>query len=110
MSPTAVRLVFSLVVYCHYSFPSPLTHSLLATLNIHSVVCGPNHRRKGVATAILQALLEKIKKDKKIKLVCLICKADLIQFYELNGFELIGPSPVVHGKDQWFEMRVRLRD
>ena len=25
------------------------------------------------------------------------------------GFELIGPSPVVHGVDQWFEMRLKCR-
>jgi len=78
------------------------------TLNIHSVVCNPEHRRKGVASAILQGLLDRIKREQKIKLVCLICKPDLIHFYEQNGFELMGPSSVVHGKDKWFEMRLRI--
>jgi hypothetical protein len=27
-------------------------------------------------------------------------------FYTSCGFELIGPSAVVHGKDQWYEMRI----
>lgn len=35
----------------------------------------------------------------------LICKQQLVPLYEGAGFAMVGPSPVVHGKDPWFEMR-----
>jgi hypothetical protein len=40
--------------------------------------------------------------------ILLICKSDLINFYQNVGFYLIGESEVVHGKDKWFEMKYDL--
>lgn len=31
---------------------------------------------------------------------------DLIGLYKQSGFHLLGPSEVVHGKDQWYEMQL----
>lgn len=36
--------------------------------------------------------------------VRLICKDNLIGLYQRAGFELVGPSDVVHGAEPWFEM------
>jgi hypothetical protein len=36
------------------------------------------------------------------------CVTPQIALYEKVGFKFVGPSPVVHGKDEWFEMRVDL--
>ena len=33
-----------------------------------------------------------------------MCKEPLVQFYSRAGFELIGPSGVVHGQDPWLLM------
>ncbi|CAN0458877.1 unnamed protein product, partial [Scytosiphon promiscuus] len=40
-----------------------------------------------------------------VRRVCLIAKAGLLGMYASCGFSLKGLSPVVHGKDPWFEMR-----
>ena len=39
----------------------------------------------------------------------LLCKEGLIELYKNAGFQLLGPSSVVHGKEQWFEMRQIVR-
>jgi hypothetical protein len=36
----------------------------------------------------------------------LICKAPLVPLYEKAGFELVGPSSVVHGAEPWLEMKI----
>lgn len=43
-----------------------------------------------------------------VRRVCLIAKAGLLGMYASCGFSLKGLSPVVHGKDPWFEMRIDL--
>jgi len=76
------------------------------TLNIHSVVISKQHRRKGYATKMLRGYLNIVlKNEPQISLVLLLCKSDLIQFYQNCGFKLNGASNVVHGKEQWFEMQ-----
>lgn len=44
----------------------------------------------------------------RVKRICLIAKSKLLHMYAGVGFALRGPSSVVHGKDQWFEMRMDL--
>ena len=53
---------------------------------------------------MLQAYLKEI----KAKTVLLIAKKGLIPLYEKVGFTLVGESPVVHGKDPWFELRLNI--
>lgn len=43
-----------------------------------------------------------------VRRICLIAKAGLLGMYASAGFSLKGLSPVVHGKDPWFEMRTEL--
>jgi len=31
-----------------------------------------------------------------------------VKFYESAGFSVVGPSPIVHGADQWIEMVLEL--
>ena len=40
--------------------------------------------------------------------MCIIAKAGLLGMYASCGFALKGLSPVVHGKDPWFEMTIDL--
>lgn len=44
----------------------------------------------------------------EVRRICLIAKAGLLGMYASAGFSLKGLSPVVHGKDPWFEMRTEL--
>ena len=78
-------------------------------LCIHSVVVEEKQRRTGVGLRMLEHYLERLRSpDSRVKEVRLICKDKLKTFYTKAGFSLIGPSAVVHGKEQWFEMKLVL--
>lgn len=68
-----------------------------STLVIHSVTIEERFRRKGHATFMLKAYMDRIKDMPNIKLVLLLCKSQLLSFYKSCGFEIVGLSPVVHG-------------
>jgi len=79
-------------------------------LCVHSVVVDGGLRRRGLAGAMLRQFVAAVAAEQSgaVDQMALICKAHLIKFYESCGFALVGPSAVVHGKDQWFECRLRL--
>ncbi|QDZ22504.1 N-acetyltransferase [Chloropicon primus] len=94
-----------------------LTHETMSNhepegslLCVHSVVVAPALRRKGVALAMLREYVQSLRRDGEngVKEVRLICKEGLKGLYLKAGFDLVGPSPVVHGKDPWFEMKLGL--
>ncbi|KAL4425741.1 hypothetical protein ABPG75_009757 [Micractinium tetrahymenae] len=75
-------------------------------LAIHSVCVDAAHRRGGVASRLLRAYLSYVQGTTPgLREVRLICKERLIPLYAGVGFQMVGPSDVVHGKDPWFEMR-----
>ncbi|KAI3438628.1 hypothetical protein D9Q98_001050 [Chlorella vulgaris] len=76
-------------------------------LAIHSVCVTESMRRQGVATRLLRTYLNQyvVATTPQLTAAVLIAKSQLIGLYAAVGFQLIGPSSVVHGKDQWFEMR-----
>eukprot|EP01080_Neovahlkampfia_damariscottae_P003819 gene3819-6980_t len=78
------------------------------TLCIHSVVVAEKARRKGLGTKIMNEYLIEIKKHKSIKRIFLLCKENLISFYKNCGFELMGPSEVVHGQELWYDMKMMI--
>ena len=41
---------------------------------------------------------------RSLRKMSLICKENLIHMYTKAGFQLIGKSHIVHGKDPWFDM------
>ena len=43
----------------------------------------------------------------EVERVRLLCKRELIGFYEGVGFRMVGPSEVEHGADQWYEMSMK---
>uniref|UniRef100_A0A7S3GF22 N-acetyltransferase domain-containing protein n=1 Tax=Palpitomonas bilix TaxID=652834 RepID=A0A7S3GF22_9EUKA len=79
------------------------------TLCIHSVCIRKDLQRQGLGTALLSKYVEQIRANQQVKTVLLLCKPNLINFYERAGFYLVGPSDVVHGKDKWMEMKLALR-
>lgn len=97
---------------CSTATESPtLTHDSMFThqpagtlLCIHSVVVSPSFRRQGIATRILKEYINTVKKQGKIRQVRLLCKDGLVGLYSGVGFQVVGPSSVVHGADQWIEM------
>ena len=89
-----------------------LTHESMSThdadgdtLCIHSVVTEGGHRRKQIGTKTLKAYMRWITTaTPQVERVLLLCKRNLIGFYEGAGLKMVGESDVVHGKDQWYEM------
>jgi len=79
------------------------------TLCIHSVVVDSSLRRKKVGTWMLRNYVKQIlNKQKNVEVILLICKKNLLEFYKDCGFILIGPSSVVHGKEEWYEMKLEV--
>ncbi|XP_060583192.1 uncharacterized protein LOC132739495 [Ruditapes philippinarum] len=76
---------------------------------IHSVVVKRNQRRKGIALQMLKLFIENVKSEQaNVTGILLICKSNLIPLYTKAGFELVGKSHVVHGKDPWYELKISL--
>lgn len=77
---------------------------------IHSVVTDASLRRRGLARAMLREYVSQVRQEQgaALKAMVLICKQPLVPLYQSCGFELVGPSAVVHGQDPWFECRLTL--
>lgn len=80
-------------------------------LAIHSVVVEEKYRNAGVASAMIQdyiSAMERLNNKGSLKVgmekIVLIAKKNLLAFYVRNGMTATGLSPIVHGKDQWFEL------
>ena len=76
-------------------------------LCIRSVVTDGSMRREGIGTKMLRAYCRFVASNfSDVDKILLLCKKGLIGFYEGGGFKMVGPSDVVHGKEQWYEMRL----
>jgi GNAT superfamily N-acetyltransferase len=88
----------------HDSMTQHVAHG--PSLCIHSVVVDAALRRKGLGSRMLRAYQDHARTLAGVERLLLICKEHLLDFYAGVGFELVGPSAVVHGQDPWFEMRL----
>lgn len=97
---------------CHeFTHESMTTHHAEGPLlAIHSVVVTEEHRNKGVATAMLKDYVETMRSmaDDGVQKIVLMAKKNLLSFYVDCGFSVIRPSPIEHGKDQWYELELDL--
>lgn len=80
-------------------------------LCVHSVVTRPEMRKRGVASVMLRGYLQAVAADTNgasapPSACALIAKAHLVGLYQKSEFQLVGLSPVVHGADPWFELRI----
>ena len=98
------------------SYAESLTHESMSihvpdspAVCIHSVCIEKAHQRKGIGLALLKEYIHRLENSNtdgvKYQRVLLITHEHLRSFYELAGFEWVGPSSVVHGSRPWFEMR-----
>jgi len=82
-----------------------------STLCIHSVVVASDLRRKGVATAMLREYCKAVALgNPRLARIALIAKANLLRLYVKAGFTVNGMSPVVHGRDPWFDLTAECQD
>eukprot|EP00555_Chaetoceros_dichaeta_P002469 CAMPEP_0198250822 /NCGR_PEP_ID=MMETSP1447-20131203/1859_1 /TAXON_ID=420782 /ORGANISM="Chaetoceros dichaeta, Strain CCMP1751" /LENGTH=297 /DNA_ID=CAMNT_0043935709 /DNA_START=158 /DNA_END=1049 /DNA_ORIENTATION=+ len=83
-----------------------------ALLAIHSVVVEESYRKKGVATAMLTSYLETVQRQEVddgsggsgIQSVVLLAKTHLLGFYVNCGFQVNRLSPIIHGRERWYEL------
>lgn len=76
-------------------------------LCVLSVAVAEAHRGRGVAKALMEALIGQAADDRLAGIV-LMCKAHLIGFYEELGFRHEGRSASAHGGLAWHEMKRNL--
>lgn len=97
---------------CHeFDLESMSTHhSEGPLLAIHSVVVREEHRRKGIATAMLEDYVEMMREmaDDGVQKLVLIAKANLLSFFVDCGFSVIKPSAIVHGEGPWYDLELNL--
>lgn len=55
---------------------------------------------------MLKAYVASVFRTTEVDLILLLSKAPLIGLYQGCGFEFVRVSPVSHGKDVWFELRM----
>lgn len=76
---------------------------------LHSVCVDESMRRKGLATALLRAYIDRLRQRDDVDRVRLLAHDELIGLYESAGFGLIGKSGVEHGSRPWFELGIEMR-
>ena len=92
-------------------------------LAIHSVVINEQYRRKGIGLNMMKQYIQNVmtaeeienkeksssSHQKPIKSIVLIAKEYLLGFYvRCCGFRVNRLSPIVHGKDFWYELEIEL--
>jgi len=79
-------------------------------LAVHSVVVDEKYRGLGVASTMLQDYVRQMTRlndmgtHGPIDAMVLLAKRELLGFYLDNGFRATRPSPIVHGRERWYEM------
>lgn len=75
---------------------------------VHSVVVESQFRRKGIASAMMNNYLKQmVASANGFKRILLLAKSHLLGFYVENGYAVLRPSPIVHGKETWYELEAR---
>ena len=87
-------------------------------LAVHSVVIDENYRRKGLATKLMNQYVQKILEHERdnqsatdtvpIASIVLLAKQHLLGFYVRCGYKVNRPSPIVHGKELWYDLEMEL--
>jgi len=74
---------------------------------IFSLAVQPEFQRQGFSIALMYSFIETAQRLNKEEIL-LLCKPDLIPYYEQYGFIHRGPSRSTHGGLQWQEMYLPL--
>lgn len=67
----------------------------------------PSYQHLGIATKLMNNFIEKAKKEDRLGVI-LMCKHQLIPFYEQFGFKKLGVSKSTHGGVVWYDMILEL--
>lgn len=72
-----------------------------------TVAVNETHRRQGIGSALVVALIEQARKH-RIEAIVLMCEEHLVTFYTQLGFHYVKLSSSTHGGIAWHEMRMDL--
>jgi len=78
-----------------------------ANIVIFSLAVLPEFQRQGIAKQLMLQFIEASKKLGNQKIM-LICKSNLIDYYQKYGFIYTGESASTHGGSEWHEMHLLL--
>ena len=67
----------------------------------------PDFRNQGIARKLMSKFVDEARACKR-KNILLLCKQELILYYQKLGFEHMGISSSQHGGAEWHQMRLRL--
>ncbi len=76
-------------------------------LVIFSVAVTPDNQKTGVSKKMMKVFLDRAKDQNKGSIL-LLCKTNLVTYYENFGFKNCGESQSDHGGFSWWEMRLDL--
>ena len=76
---------------------------------IFSLAVSPEFRGNGISKQLMSRFIE-ISKDLKKEKILLLCKSELILYYENYGFLYGGKSRTKHGGFEWHEMYLLLNN
>lgn len=68
----------------------------------------PEYQKRGIASRLMSRFAAEARQQKK-ESVLLMCKQNLIAYYERMGFQHVGLSRSTHGGAEWHEMRLGLQ-
>ena len=77
---------------------------------IQNVVVSEAYQRRGIALALVERIIARVRNDGLSKRLLLICRDYLQPLYAKAGFEYVGVSPVILGARPWDEMRLVLKE
>ncbi len=77
-------------------------------LAVFSLAVLPEFQKKGISKMLMNKFIKAAKKLKKEKIL-LICKEDMIPYYQKYGFAYDGKSKSKHGGSEWHNMSLRLQ-
>jgi predicted N-acetyltransferase YhbS len=79
------------------------------SLVVFSLVVLPEYQKQGIARQLMLRFIEEADRLGKKKIL-LMCKSNLIEYYERMGFSHVGLSSSTHGGAEWHEMGYFFKD
>jgi ribosomal protein S18 acetylase RimI-like enzyme len=78
-------------------------------LVVFSLAVHPNFQKRGIARRLMMCFFEEARRLEKQKIL-LICKQELVGYYQRLGFVHLGGSKSTHGGSVWHEMGFFMMD
>jgi len=74
---------------------------------IFSLAVLPSNQGQGISSILLKSFIERSRELRKSKIL-LLCKSNLLKYYQKFGFQDLGLSASTHGGFDWHEMALKL--